>query len=105
MCPIRRCLTAPFTAAETAEDIMRRLYRAEPATAEGARSLPRPRSAELRKPAGPLRQRVLRVAAEQRPPPPGGGEWREGKAQLLAALRGRGPIAGGAFRLRKCQRA
>jgi hypothetical protein len=67
---------------------MRKLFKADPGPVR-AEALPRPRSADLRKPAALLKQRVL-AAQQQRLPPPASDEWLARKAELLAALRPRG---------------
>ncbi len=76
----------PLFTAETTEEIMQKFYKSDQVKPESVQALPRPRSAEIKKPVTLLKQRVL--AAQLRLPV--GDEWQQKKAELLAALRPRG---------------
>jgi hypothetical protein len=69
---------------------MRKFYKADQVKTEGVQAAPRPRSAELRKPAALLKQRVLAV---QQRLAPATDELQQRKAELRAALRPRGQCA------------
>jgi hypothetical protein len=68
---------------------MRKFYKADQVQTEGVQAAPRPRSAELRKPAALLKQRLLAVQQLA----PATDEMQQRKAELRAALRPRGQCA------------
>lgn len=71
---------------------MRKFYKVAEVRTNKAEALPRPLSAQLGKPAGLLKQRVL--AEQQKLGAVTGAAWQQHKAELLAALRSTGELVG-----------
>ena len=71
---------------------MRKFYKVDEVRTNKAEALPRPLSAQLRKPAGLLKQRIL--AEQQKQGAATATAWQQRKAELLAALRPTGERVG-----------